>query len=166
MKNKSLKVILFAVLVAFMVSSCSTTSSDEPVQKEMQIVIEAPDKTQDELYVLANSWAVDTFKSSEAVIDFSDKEAGIIKGTFTYEIGGFNTYMTETTMTIEVKEGRLRMTFDNAKSRMTHLMGNVTSLSAWPWGECSDGQLAELNKVWSLMIQDLSNALNEETEVW
>ena len=163
MKKFSIGALLLIAL--FLVTGCATTST-ENVVSEMNAIVEVPTKTADELFVLANSWAVDTFNSAEAVIEFSDKDAGIIKGTFSHEISGFNTYLTKTTITIEVRKGRARITFDNPTARMTYLMGQLTSQSAWPWGECNDSQLAELNSLWSVMISDFKNALNATTEDW
>lgn len=162
MKNKLLIIVM---VVVALLSGCATTSTENVVD-EMSIVVEIPNKTADELFVLANSWAVDTFNSAEAVIEFSDKDAGIIKGTFSHSISGFNTYMTETTITVEVREGRARITFDDPKARMTSLMGQTTNPDAWTWGECNNSQLAELNTIWVAMIADFENALNAVEEDW
>lgn len=161
--KKLLMVLAIALLV---ITGCASTEDIENAVSEMSVVIEAEGKSADELFVLANSWAVDTFNSAEAVIEFSDKESGIIKGTFSYSISGFNNYDTETTMTIEVREGRLRITFNNPIARMSTLMGQPTTLSAWPWQECTGSQLAELNKIWNAMIIDLENNLNIIEEDW
>ena len=69
MKNKLLIIVM---VVVALLSGCATTSTENVVD-EMSIVVEIPNKTADELFVLANSWAVDTFNSAEAVIEFSDK---------------------------------------------------------------------------------------------
>lgn len=36
----------------------------------------------DEAYILSNEWMVETFNDSESVIEFTDKEVGIIKGKY------------------------------------------------------------------------------------
>ena len=38
--------------------------------------------TKNELYVKANLWMVDQFSNAKSVIQFSDKEAGVIKGRY------------------------------------------------------------------------------------
>lgn len=163
------KLLIVAMTIALLaITGCASTGSDDAitVETEMSAIIEVPEKTADELFVLANSWAVDTFNSAEAVIEFSDKEAGMIKGTFSHSISGLNTYATETTMTIEVREGRVRITFDDPRARMTSLMGQRTNPNAWPWDECSDSQLEELNEIWSVMILDFRDSLNAIEENW
>ena len=164
MRNK-LSIVAMLLVALFVVSGCASTSNENVVD-EMNVVVEVPNKTADELFVLANSWAVDTFNSAEAVIEFSDKDAGIIKGTFSHSISGFNTYLTETTITVEVREGRARITFDDPRARMTSLMGQTTNPDAWTWGECNNSQLAELNTIWVAMIADFENALNAVEEDW
>jgi hypothetical protein len=42
--------------------------------------IEVPDKSKNVLFVLANLWLVDNFESAKSVIQYSDKEAGVIAG--------------------------------------------------------------------------------------
>ncbi len=164
MKRKlSLATVLIIALI--IMAGCASTSNENVVD-EMSVVVEVPGKTADELFVLANSWAVDIFNSAEAVIEFSDKDAGIIKGTFTHDINGFNDYRTETTITIETREGRARITFDDPIARMTYFMGEPTNPSAWPWGECSNSQLSELNSIWVAMVADFENALNAVEDNW
>jgi hypothetical protein len=41
-----------------------------------------PAGTKAELFVKANLWMVDQFKSAKSVIQYSDKEAGVIKGKY------------------------------------------------------------------------------------
>ena len=42
----------------------------------------ARDGTKSELWVKANMWMIDIFHDAESVIQFSDKEAGVIKGKY------------------------------------------------------------------------------------
>ncbi len=165
-KRNCVATALLLAMVALLITSCASTGASGAVPDEMQYIVEVPDKTKDELFIATNSWAVDTFNSAEAVIEFSDKDAGIIKGTFTQEISGFNNYMTETTITIESREGRARISFDDPKARMTTFMGQPTNPSAWPWGECNDDQLEELNALWTQLALDFEIALTEGPEEW
>jgi hypothetical protein len=40
------------------------------------------DKSKNELYIAANSWMAEVFTSSKSVIQFTDKDAGVIKGRY------------------------------------------------------------------------------------
>ena len=56
--------------------------SEYPLDQNQQIsfttVIEAPNKTKDELFTMLNSWFVASFNSGKSVIQMTDKEQGII----------------------------------------------------------------------------------------
>jgi len=82
-----------------------------PEQARTVEIIDCQDIEKDRLFVLANSWAVDAFVSAESVIEFSDKEAGIIKGKYTISFwGDIQSYYVRSTLTIEVKDGAARIT--------------------------------------------------------
>ena len=85
------------------------------------------DNTKDKLFVLANEWMVEAFKSAEDVIQFTDKDAGIVKGKYTMKAGTFTpgTYIgygittasssTEAIVaiiTIRVKDGAAKITIE------------------------------------------------------
>jgi hypothetical protein len=67
--------VIFAAATVF--SGCGTSFVDiVPHEK----IIEAKGKSQNDLYVLANSWLVENFVSAEAVIEFQDRDAGKVIG--------------------------------------------------------------------------------------
>ena len=74
------KILLLPLVLAFV--SCGVmgkqTVSELPASKK---VIEV-DGTKNELYVKANSWMVENFKSAKSVIQFSDKESGTVMGKY------------------------------------------------------------------------------------
>src|SRR5690625_7103367 len=64
----------------------------------------------DDLYIRTNGWFVETFNSPESVIEFQDKEAGKIMGKYVYTYSeGVYTYAVRQTISIDIREGRLRM---------------------------------------------------------
>ena len=82
-----------------------------------QQVIEAPNKTRQQLYIALNYWATATFKDKQA-ITLNDKEAGciIISSTLAGiadHTGTLNRYVINITPVIrlDIKEGRVRVTF-------------------------------------------------------
>ena len=82
-----------------------------------QQIIEAPGKTKQQLYVLANYWVTATFKDKQA-ITLNDKESGCIIINATMEniathTGGLNQYSVSITpiIKIDIKEGKLRVTY-------------------------------------------------------
>ena len=103
-------VFVFAlVLSLFLVVSCATTNVTEI--DDYVRVIEVEGASADDLFVKANSWMVDVFNNSESVIEYSDKQAGMIKGKFLTKEGDyFNGYRKITSIiTVETKEGKARL---------------------------------------------------------
>lgn len=81
-------------------------------------IIEAPDKTKEQLYILLNYWYSATFYSGKAVIQLNDKDAGVIIGKgFIEEIashtGGMNQYIVhlEPIIKTEIKDNKIRITY-------------------------------------------------------
>ena len=82
-----------------------------------QQVIEAPDKTKQQLYVALNYWVTATFKDKQA-ITLNDKDAGCIIISSTIDniadhTGTLNRYVVSITpvIKIDIKEGRVRITY-------------------------------------------------------
>jgi len=103
-------------LLVILLVSCATTGGTkvtEPVTYSE--TIEITGVSQDDLYIRANMWFVDAFNNAESVIQFSDKESGVIKGKYIGDsvVVGIYICKISTTVTVEVKDGRYRITFDN-----------------------------------------------------
>jgi len=105
-----------ALLIIFCLSltSCggykTTTVSVPEASKQFEV-----EGIKDDLYVKANQWMVENFNNSKSVIQFSDKEAGIVSGRyyfhgFTTTAGYGTNATTETTdvyalIKLQVKDG-------------------------------------------------------------
>lgn len=81
-------------------------------------IIEAPNKTKEQLYILLNYWYSATFNSGKSVIQLNDKDAGVIIGKgFIEEIashtGGMNQYKVnlEPVIKTDIKDGKIRITY-------------------------------------------------------
>lgn len=73
------------------------------------------DRSRDELFVNANIWLVESFKSAKDVIQFSDKEAGVVIGKYLLYLPGndndeFNPQGITALIKLQVKEGATRIT--------------------------------------------------------
>ncbi len=157
-------VVIGIILMSLFFTACASTSSDAPVKTSSVTVIEVLNKTADELFILANSWAVDTFKSAEAVIEFSDKDAGIIKGSFTADVGDFwtGTVTTKTTITIETKDEKARISFTNPMMKYSP----DTLFVPKGWVDCTPDRLSDLNTIWDMVILDFTEAINHTQSEW
>lgn len=97
--------ILSLILVAFLMTSCAMIELP-PTSKSI-----SSSKTKNELFVQANLWMVDQFNNAESVIQYSDKEAGVLKGKYlmwsmTSQYGTSTHYCT---ITITVRDGNITM---------------------------------------------------------
>lgn len=108
--KKFLKAFLGIAILMF--SSCATSKfAKNPLT--YQEIIEVPNENKTALYIKINSVAVDMFNNADSVIQFSDKEAGIIKGKYTTQVveGVFDTYKIYLTITAEAKDSKVRLSF-------------------------------------------------------
>lgn len=81
-------------------------------------VIESPNKTKEQLYIILNYWYTQSFGSGKAVIQLNEKEAGVIIGKGYIEgiathVGGLNSYSANLTPIIktDIKDGKIRVTY-------------------------------------------------------
>lgn len=81
-------------------------------------IVEAPNKTKEQLYILLNYWYSATFNSGKAVIQLNDKDAGIIIGKGFIEgiashTGGVNQYTVhlEPIIKTDIKDNKIRITY-------------------------------------------------------
>jgi len=95
MKNK----LIFFSMIVF-IYSCAPLNkvhidyNEYPVSKEIQT-----DYFKDDLYIIANSWMVESFVNAPTVIQFIDKDKGIIIGKYLisgdYDIGESKSFLRE-----------------------------------------------------------------------
>lgn len=82
-------------------------------------VIEAPNKTKTQLYVILNYWYTNTFGGGNSVIQLNDKDAGVIiiaksnVDAIASHTGGLNSYTIHLTSIIktDIKDGKIRVTY-------------------------------------------------------
>jgi len=107
------KLVAVLGVVCFCFASCVSLGSDVDGPVEYNEVINVDEMSSDDIYIKANMWFVDAFKNADSVIQFSDKQSGTIKGKYVSDLvlSGYQQYLTTTTITVEVKGGRCRISF-------------------------------------------------------
>ena len=124
-------IVLLSIIV---LQSCGTTKPVviEPVVK----VVKIEGKSQKELYIRANTWMVETFKNADSVIQFSDKENGIVTGkyllsTLGLEGSGMSAKQKNVfaLIKIQVKDGASKITI-SPDSFMQYMNKNYTKAKA------------------------------------
>ena len=104
---KKLNILLILGLALLLVSCATVKTSDV---KGKTVIVEIPGASKDELFVKASTWMVETFNSSKSVTQYSDKEAGVIKGKYIISFTqGLLDAECESIITIECKDEKCRI---------------------------------------------------------
>jgi hypothetical protein len=77
---------LVAPLFMFILFGCGSISIVEPSPISDVIKVEGKDKNQ--LYIDSNNWMVKAFNNAKSVIQFSDKENGVVTGKYLLSTNG------------------------------------------------------------------------------
>lgn len=111
MKKKSFLFLLGIFAVASMFVGCASIEGGT-IPLERRKIIEVPNTNQSALFVKCNSAAVELFNDASSVIQYSDKDAGIIKGKFIISnlTSGIYYYKVDVVITIEIKDTKVRLT--------------------------------------------------------
>jgi hypothetical protein len=109
-KIKNLSLIMMLAL-----SSCASMQQSQ-VNPEKISDLEFEGRSKTELYTIANLWCVETFKSAQDVIQFADKDAGIISGKYIWKsmpIGYGDPKYFMATITIKIYDGKINVSIKN-----------------------------------------------------
>jgi hypothetical protein len=79
--KKKLKIIYFLTTILTITSCASSTKATEVKVNKLSKII-STENTKNKLYLKANDWMISTFGNAESVIQFSDKDAGVITGKY------------------------------------------------------------------------------------
>jgi hypothetical protein len=123
------KYLFFLLVIAL--QSCVATypfSTGFPNPNFEKIVETTHDK--DNAFVIANSWLVEQMVDAKDVIQYSDKEAGVIKGKFMFyysrTVSGYSTGLVkvEGLITIKVKDNKSMIQIDISGEKNVTLLGD------------------------------------------
>jgi hypothetical protein len=112
--------LMAAALVIAVLAGCADMKIAENANQPIEIVLEAPGKTQGQLYSSAKSWMAET-RTAGMSVDDADKDSGriIVSGKAAFPCDGFmdcrlknDTYI-KFSLRIDTKDGKIRMTYTN-----------------------------------------------------
>ena len=155
-------------LVVLLFSSCASTKPNEQQSKqpmaEHSSIIEVSGATKDELWLRANEWCIDAFKNSTSVVQYSDKEAGVLRGKFTNEYNGYYYEYVQTTFSIEVKDEKARLIFyDPLRVILGDIMfGGYSSPKEIPVYESDEKLVQNVQSDWILLEATFSATLRQK----
>ena len=160
------KMVSLIVVFGIIFVSCTTMPKSVEIEP-FEEVVTVSDITADVLFVKVNSWMVDSFKNADSVIQFSDKEAGIVKGKYiTPNVqDGMWLYDIESTITVEVREGRYRISMDNP---IVYYKGTTYAPTAgnrqiYP---LTDNLAEKLKVEWANLAKSLNGSLSTPSSDW
>ena len=102
---------IFPLVMVLFLACASGANVTEPLTYSE--VVDVTGVSQSDLFIKANLWFVDAFRDAGSVIQFSDRESGVISGKY---IGnrfmiGMYFFQISSTITVEVRDGRYRISF-------------------------------------------------------
>lgn len=156
---KTLKFLVASFLIMMLFASCQSLVPANEIEGA-SVIVEASG-TKDELFAKCASWAVSAFNNSEAVIEYQDKEAGVIKGKYNTDIHPMIEFIIESVITIEVKDNKARITIEPTGKPYTWYSGKKMYESG-----VHPTFLANYTISNTALILDFENALKAEPEEW
>ena len=116
---KKIRSLMVGMIILLLTSCISTGVVKTPLTS--QTIIEVPNTSQTDLYVRANSAAVEMFNNASSVIQYSDKDAGMIKGKFVISnvLEGIYYHRINVIISIEVKDNKMRLSFSDISATYT-----------------------------------------------
>lgn len=139
--------------------SCATLAPPEML--ELEKVIQT-DGSKDELFIKANNWAVEKFNDADAVIEFSDKEAGNIAGKYvgTIQNSILEEFRIRSNVRIDIKDNRLKIKISNP-----HSWAQDYATNQYKWYEIKyDTQdLKRIRSEWEKLIESLETSMNAKS---
>lgn len=159
-----MKKFLFFMLMIF---SLNVMAQEKPIQCDS--VIQAKDKTAEQIYTNVKVWLATTFNSANDVIQMDDPENGIIicKGAFEYKAPGGLSYRyidgwVNYTLKIQIREGRFKISMGS----FMHETSNFEYKKTWSFGLITDREKFKPNgmqdKRWLKTWPDLKIKCNME----
>lgn len=164
-------ILLFCVIG--LLSGCAATMRISPEDAVYQKIIELPNQSKSAIYEKSRQWFAERFKSARSIIEYENKDEGAIIGNSAMprpvsvvHIGGGSTI--SYTMKEEIKDNRVRLTFNNfvafAPTSVNNITGQVYSGGEMPVLQADlEGLRANLD----LLADDLRTyILNKNAESW
>jgi hypothetical protein len=145
----------------------SNSEAQNIPEKEYSRILELPGNTKDLILLNINTWVVDKFKNNEIIIEFSDKENGIIRATYTFKRRGSpNSYLVTSSLSIEVRNDRCRIQISNPVQRRT-MYADVPFDLTTPSRPVTDaGLLTMANEQWKSLVDSLEQYLKQNQSDW
>jgi hypothetical protein len=166
--KKLLGVFIVGILF-FLVGCASMGGVTESV--DYSEIIDVQGVNAGDLYTRVNMWFVDAFRSADSVIQFSDKESGVVKGKYVSAeniVHATDYYRISSTITVEVKDERYRISFSDPKCRpIGSVLGGNYNGQVYPERNLVNQDMAEkVKESWAVLAGQLKNSVSIQQTDW
>lgn len=148
------KISLYGIFILLSLACASTVKTGTYAENYEEIV--EVEGTKDNIFTKANLVFVDVFVNADSVIQYSDKEAGVIKGKYFSTIGSFRLYNVSSIIEVSVKEGKYRIKMSIADVT-TENWGQTVSVAT------NDTILQLISGEWQALAKRFKDGMNENT---
>jgi len=165
------RIIWWSGIFCLCFASCASLGPDVTGPVEYNEVINVDGMSAVDIYTKANMWFVDAFKNADSVIQFSDKESGTIKGKYVSDmtLSGYQQYLTTTTITVEVRDGRCRISFTDPSFKEYLVNGYGVRMGGFNGGDKpvkAQVMADNLQLEWKNLSSSLQNSLKKVSGEW
>ena len=111
---------ILCVLVLFISGCGGYGRAVSPYELESLTVYDVPNLKKDEIFERSKIWIAKTFKSAKAVIEYEDKETGVIVGNGAvtcHANAGLAEFNVLFTLEEEIKDGKIRIKINNVHTQ-------------------------------------------------
>ena len=161
-KNLKKSLIGLFIGIPFIIFSlaCATTKGVVTVPEQYSEIVDILGK-KSEIYTKANLAFVDLFRNAESVIEFSDKEAGILKGKYySNNINfGLSYYDVYSIIEVSVKDGKYRIQMSIAEVK-TYDGWSKRYITVQP----NDNIITAMQAQWKELATEFNSKMNTSNE--
>jgi Domain of unknown function (DUF4468) with TBP-like fold len=131
-----MKSLLICTTISLSVLLCGCVSQQMATKEEMthEYIIEYPGLTKDVIFTRTLKWIANNFKSAKHVIEYQDKDAGVIVGNGVTDIkaeGALLGVNLEFTINIDIKDYKARYRFINLNTLFDGSSNPMPNTQAW-----------------------------------
>lgn len=158
--------VLTLMVLVFSMSSCATLRPGEPTMESFSQVFQVEGSTANKLWNRTNAWCIDAFRHSKDVVQYSDKEDGIIRGKFVMERNSYYYEYIQTTFSIEIKDNRIKLNFYNPL-RLIYgdiMVGYYVGVSEIPVYQRDTKISKQVLAEWSVLIQSFKQYIQKKEQ--
>jgi len=111
---------LILVMIFVFLTGCAGLQPIVDADRTFERIVEAPGYSKEQIFNGTKIWIAENFKSAKAVLEYENKDTGIIigNGSISFPCSGLNCIATADwkapfTMRIDIKDQKFRLTFSN-----------------------------------------------------